>query len=32
MPESVKKKMNNTIDFISFFRETDRDLKNPNKK
>lgn len=29
MPESVKTKMNNTIDFISFFRETDRDLKRP---
>ena len=29
MPESVKIKMNNTIDFISFFRETDRDLKRP---
>ncbi len=32
MPESVKKKLNNTIDFIGFFRETDRNLKNPNKQ
>ncbi len=27
MPESVKNKLNNTIDFISYFRETDYDLK-----
>jgi hypothetical protein len=27
MPESVKNKLNNTIDFISYFRETDKDLK-----
>lgn len=32
MTKNVKKKLNNTIDFISFFRETDRNLKNPNKK
>lgn len=32
MPESVKNKMNNTIDFISFFRETDKDLKRPESK
>jgi hypothetical protein len=30
MPYSVKNKMNNTIDFIGFFRETDNDLKRPN--
>jgi hypothetical protein len=29
MPESVKRKINNTIDFISYFRETDKDLKRP---
>lgn len=29
MPESVKKKLNNTIDFIGFFRETDRNLSRP---
>lgn len=29
MPESVKRKMNNTIDFVSYFRETDKDLKRP---
>lgn len=32
MPDSVRNKMNNTIDFISYFRETDKDLKNPNEK
>jgi len=29
LSENVKKKMNNTIDFISFFRETDSELKRP---
>lgn len=29
LPSSVLNKMNNTIDFISFFRETDRELKRP---
>jgi len=29
MPESVKNKMNNTIEFINYFRETDKDLKRP---
>ena len=32
MSESVKNKMNNTIDFISFFRETDKNLKRPSEK
>lgn len=31
MPESVKRKLNNTIDFVNYFRETDKDLKNPSK-
>ncbi len=29
LPESVKLKMNNTIDFIGHFRDTDPDLKRP---
>lgn len=29
MSKSVKRKMNNTIDFISYFRETDKELKRP---
>ncbi len=29
--ESVTLKMNNTIDFLEYFRETKRDLENPNK-
>lgn len=32
MPDSVRNKMNNTIDFMSYFRETDKDLKNPNEQ
>lgn len=31
MPESIKTKLNNTIDFLNYFRETDKDLKNSNK-
>lgn len=31
LPDSVKLKMNNTIDFLEYFRETKRDLENPNK-
>jgi len=29
MPESVKKKMNNTIDFISYFRVPEKNIKSP---
>lgn len=32
LPDSVKRKMNNTIDFLNYFRETDRNLKDPNEK
>ena len=31
LTDSVLRKMNNTIDFLSFFRETDRNLKDPNE-
>lgn len=31
LPDSVKLKMNNTIDFLEYFRETKGDLENPNK-
>ena len=31
LPESVKMKLNNTIDFISYFRETDKKLKDNEK-
>lgn len=31
MPESVKNKMNNTIDFISFFRKTDNNFEHLEK-
>jgi hypothetical protein len=32
LTDSVLRKMNNTIDFLSFFRETDRNLKDPNEE
>ena len=31
LSESVKSKMNNTIDFINYFRETNKDLKRPTR-
>lgn len=30
LSDGVRRKMNNTIDFLNYFRETDRDLRDPN--